>query len=93
MQQNACLYWLPCVLKCIPESLHSLLKELRDAYDKHKTAKETAERTRVFLAYLSVLKYSRSLALLKTDDLVSTVMYILYILVIQHLEMCFNFLV
>ena len=71
LQQNACLYWLPCVLKCIPESLNSLLKKLRDEYDKCKTAMETIERTRIFSAYLSVLKVSRSLALLKTEDLVS----------------------
>ncbi|KAJ7360154.1 hypothetical protein OS493_018142 [Desmophyllum pertusum] len=69
LQKNACLYWLPCVLKCIPESLGSLLKELRDAYDKEGTARNTTERTRAFSAYLAVLKVSRSLALLQTEDL------------------------
>ena len=74
LQKNACLYWLPCVLKCIPESLGSLLKELRDAYDKEGTARNTTERTRAFSAYLAVLKVSRSLALLQTEDLVSSVL-------------------
>ena len=71
LQQNACLYWLPCVLKCIPESLSYLLEKLRDAHDKEKTANKTSEGTTFLSAYLSVLKVSRSLAILQTDDLVS----------------------
>ena len=71
LQQNACLYWLPCVLKCIPESLSYVLEKLRDAHDKEKSENNTSEDTRFLSAYLSVLKVSRSLAILQTDDLVS----------------------
>jgi len=76
LQQNACLYWLPCVLKCIPESLSSLLEKLRDAHDKEKIANKTSDGTRFLSAYLSVLKVSRSLAILKTDDLVESSLHL-----------------
>lgn len=65
LQKNACLYWLPCVLKLFPEYVASLLKELRDACHKAEN------RTTVFLGFLSVLKVGRSLALLQVEDLVS----------------------
>lgn len=63
LQKNACLYWLPCVLKLFPEYVASLLKELRDACHKAEN------RTTVFLGFLSVLKVGRSLALLQVEDL------------------------
>ncbi|PFX19384.1 Thyroid adenoma-associated protein-like [Stylophora pistillata] len=63
LQKNACLYWLPCVLKLFPEYLTSILKELKDVCDKAE------DRAIVSLAFLSVLKVGRSLALLQAEDL------------------------
>ena len=83
LQKNACVYWLPCALKCAPESLRYLLQYLRGAYEKQVTAVDSIEMTTCFSAYLSVLKVGRSLAFLQTKDLVSA-------FVVNHIQTAMN---
>ena len=83
MQQNACLYWLPCVFKTVPGSFHSILMELKQLFESKVAHVNTTDSNSILAAYIAVLKAGRSLALLKTSELVRNLKCMLFFMSIN----------
>lgn len=62
LAQHACQYWLPCVLKNVPDALHQMLGDLHS---------NGGHQSRLVSAHLAILKVARSLGVIESKQLVS----------------------